>query len=127
MKLPIKGFEGLYSVTDRGVVSSEDRTIALFVKGKETLRKRKGGAISHRINGRGYVMVNLWKDGVMYTRNVHRLVGEAFINNPLNKPEINHIDGDQTNNHIANLEWCSRSENALHSINILKRWPGIKV
>lgn len=51
-------------------------------------------------------------DGKYYS--IHRLVGSYFINNDLNKPEINHKDGNKLNNNVDNLEWCTRSENMKH-------------
>lgn len=64
----------------------------------------------------GYVSVTL--SGQRSYR-VHRLVAEAFLPNPENKPEVNHIDGNKQNNNVSNLEWVSKSENAIHSHNVL--------
>ena len=61
---------------------------------------------------KGYVCVDI--KGKKYK--VHRLIAEAFLPNPEHKPQINHIDGDKTNNKISNLEWCTNSENAIHAI-----------
>lgn len=75
--------------------------------------KRTNRILSQGDSG-GYPMVVLC-DGSMHSRKVHRLVAEAFVPNPHNKPEINHIDGCKTNNNVDNLEWCTRSENIKHA------------
>ena len=60
-------------------------------------------------------MVTLCKDSKLFNASIHRLVADAFIENPYNKPCINHIDGNKRNNDISNLEWCTYGENALHA------------
>ena len=60
----------------------------------------------------GYLLVNLKKDKKSYTQKVHRLVGQAFIPNPNEKPTIDHIDRDKTNNNVENLRWATRRENS---------------
>ena len=67
-------------------------------------------------NKQGYNMVNLFKDGKQKTKLVHRLVAEAFIPNPDNLPQVNHIDGNKDNNNVSNLEWCSALQNNTHAI-----------
>ena len=59
----------------------------------------------------GYLIVGLYRDGKCKTVRVHRIVAKAFIDNPHNLPEINHIDEDKTNNHVENLEWCTTAYN----------------
>lgn len=99
---PIKGYEGLYEVSSTGKVKS-------FQRG--------GTKILHQnINQSGYHHVILSKGKVKKDLRVHRLVASAFIPNPLNKPEVNHIDGDKHNNNADNLEWATRKENINHSI-----------
>lgn len=68
---------------------------------------------------RGYKLVSIFENGEKKTRRVHRLVAEAFIPNPDNKPEVNHIDGDKGNNSVDNLEWATRSENEYHAYRCL--------
>lgn len=72
------------------------------------------GEVNH-----GYHRVNLFIDGKAKKYRVHRLVAMEFIDNPLNKENVNHIDGNKLNNHIDNLEWCTASENEYHSYRVL--------
>lgn len=118
---PIKGYEGLYEVSDVGEVKALKRTIN---QGK-CHRTWEEHIVKFSVDGNGYFRTNLAKDGVNKTVKVHRLVAEAFIPNPSNLPEVNHIDGNKQNNHVENLEWCSRSENLKHAVEIgLKRLDG---
>ncbi|AXQ62742.1 HNH endonuclease [Bacteroides phage PhiCrAssBcn17] len=71
--------------------------------------------LQQRVGPRGYMMVNLSIGGKCKTFTVHRLVATAWIPNPNNKEQINHIDGDKTNNSVNNLEWCTSSQNVIHA------------
>ena len=66
----------------------------------------------------GYVRVKMTLDGRKDNRliSVHRLVTTAFIPNPDNKPDVNHIDGIKSHNYVSNLEWCTKSENIRHAM-----------
>ena len=63
----------------------------------------------------GYQRLGLRTKGKRKWFNVHRLVAQTFIPNPDNKPFVNHIDGNKSNNHVENLEWCNQSENMIHA------------
>ena len=65
----------------------------------------------------GYLFVNLCKNGIKKSHKIHRLVALAFIYNIFNKPTINHIDPDKTNNFVSNLEWATNKENTQHALN----------
>lgn len=86
------------------------------VSSKGRIKNIKTGRILTPIPDKdGYLRVHLNNDHTV--RRVHRLVGAAFIPNPDNKPQINHINGDKTDNTIENLEWCTIRENNIHALN----------
>lgn len=108
----IVGFEGFYQVSNIGSVRSLDRT----VKYKDgIIVPYKGQPLSPRDNGKGYKYISLTKNNKPHRFYIHRLVATYFIPNPLNRKEINHIDGNKGNNCVENLEWCTRSENNKHA------------
>lgn len=72
--------------------------------------------IAQSENNKGYPLSNMSKGNKRYSRATHRLVAEAFIPNPENKPQVNHIDGDKENNNVDNLEWVTAKENTKHAI-----------
>lgn len=73
--------------------------------------KRKHKYLKQTINKYGYCKVTLQKDKYKKMYSVHRLVAEAFIPNYNKLPQVNHIDGNKQNNHVANLEWCTAKHN----------------
>ncbi len=108
---PVKGYEGYYEVSLNGIVKGIDRIIV----SKKGLTRRKGHTLKTKVNNYGYIQVNLSKEGKTTTTFIHILLAKAFIPNPLNKSEVNHINGIKTDNRIENLEWVTHSENMLHA------------
>lgn len=84
----------------------------LNIKSNRILKSR----VEKNKNRYGYVVVTLWVNKQAKPYRLHRLIAKTFIENPENKPEINHIDGNKQNNDISNLEWCTSSENNIHAI-----------
>lgn len=109
---PIKGYEGLYEVSNLGRVKSLPKVV--------DLRRAKQNRVEKFLrpipDGKGYLMVWLFKDQVKKMWKVHRLVADAFIPNPHNKPQVDHINADKTNNRLCNLRWCTEKENSNNPI-----------
>lgn len=106
-------YEANYEISEEGQV-----------RNKETLQIK-----SLRYSNKGYARVTLYPSGKTYS--VHRLVADAFIENPKNLPSVNHKDGNKKNNKLSNLEWCTPKQNTRHAIDVIKTmkvadWTGIK-
>lgn len=99
----IKGYEGLYEVSNTGKVRSLERATT------------KGKILKPQIDKDGYLKCCLCKNNKKRTALIHRLVAIAFIDNPKNYPLINHKDECKNNNHIENLEWCSHQYNSTYN------------
>ena len=105
----IKGYEGLYQVSDKGRVKSLER-VTIRKNGKKLPVKER--IMKSSIDKDGYLRVALCNSkGKRKLFFVHRLVCEAFHENPDNKPCVNHIDENKTNNTASNLDWCTVVEN----------------
>lgn len=101
---PIPGYEGLYEVSDQGSIKS----LCAGRWGTTKIRKLVP-------DKDGYLTICLKKDGKYKNVKVHRLVAMAFLPNPNNYPQINHIDEVKTNNNVNNLEWCTSKYNLLYN------------
>lgn len=100
-------------------INGYDRAYRIYISGE--VLSVKSGKFLKQETSRGYKRVTLSINGKTKRFQVHRLVAMYFIENPLNKPCVNHIDGDKENNCINNLEWCTYSENEKHSYLNLKK------
>lgn len=108
----IEGYEGFYQVSSAGTVRSITRRVS---NPHRTLSFLKGKQLKVATVPRGYRLVVLQKDGRAKTFRVARLVASAFLKKPSSKIEVNHKDGVRDNDSLDNLEWVSRSQNALHA------------
>lgn len=108
--LPIKGYEGLYEVSNTGKVRSLDRMVRNS-SGNGT-KLSPGKILKQSDVGNGYLRVDLCKNGEIKHFAVHRLVASSFVKNPENLPMVNHKDENKENNSAENLEWCTAKYNS---------------
>lgn len=117
---PVVGFENLYEVSNTGKVRSVTRTYTNSRKQVRTIfgkELKADNKCTKKNTTNQYKRVTLCCDGKLIHKSVHRLVAEAFIeNNRIDRDQINHKDGDKTNNSVENLEWCTNKENIDHSV-----------
>lgn len=103
---PVVGYEGIYEVSDAGNV------------------RRSGRVLKFKKHTRGYRQVTLWKYGEAKYPLVHTLVAAAFIGPCPDGYEVNHINGAKADNHLANIEYVTRSENHIHRARVLGKCVG---
>lgn len=125
----VKGYEGLYQVSNFGNVKSlkriqqyryADKGVRERIVNEKLLRPAPTGK-------KHYLSVSLYKDGKSCTKAVHRLVAEAFIPNPLGLMQVNHKDEDKSNNSANNLEWCTCKYNINYGSGNSRRSTTMKV
>lgn len=112
IRIPIPGYDSLYSADSNGTVLSHAKN------------NRPARTLISSANSFGYHFVSLCKDGICRKALLHRLIAQAFVPklDPL-ATDVNHIDGDKSNNTVANLEWCTRSYNIQHAYRLGLRRP----
>lgn len=119
--LPIPGYEGHYEVSEAGRIRSLDRYVEHSRSGRQFVA---GRVLVARIDRKGYWRLTLSLDGHVKCWAVHRALMAAFMPRPdWQQMHVNHKDGVTTNNSLQNLEWCTASENRLHSYRVLGTRP----
>lgn len=107
----ISEFAGYYQISNMGRV----KRIADYSNQNKSWKLKEPKILKPRLHNNGYLRVMLSVNGKHYDRYIHRLEAIEFLDNPNNYGEINHIDGDKTNNNLGNIEWCNRSYNNKHA------------
>ena len=110
--MPIIGYEGSYKVSNFGNIKSLKRVVKNSLNGTRVVKEK---ILKLQKDKDKYLSVGLCRNSIMKTFKVHRLVAQAFIVNPLNKPQVNHINGTKIDNRVENLEYVTARENTQHS------------
>lgn len=114
----IVGYEGHYQVSNTGQIKSLARKIWYESKGrvKAHFKLRAEKILAQRVGTTGYLQISLCLESERKLVSLHRVMAEAFVPNPENKPEVNHKDTNKLNNTIQNFEWMTHAENMAHSL-----------
>lgn len=113
----VRGYEGRYKISNKGRLKSVD----IIVPFGSRFRKIPSKIKKYCLNNSGYCYVDLYSGKrIRKKATIHKLVAIAFLNNPNEYTEVNHIDGDKLNNNSENLEWCSRQYNQQHMVKLKK-------
>lgn len=111
----VKGFKGLYKISNLGRILSCKRVINKNNGRKMTVKEKIRKPI---ISNCGYEIIYLHKNGSYKIKSIHRLVAEHFLNRNNKRTQVNHKDGNKLNNRVSNLEWCTAKENINHSFSL---------
>lgn len=122
---PIIGYEEYYEVSNFGNVKRLKREIPHISNSKRVFQER---LLTPSLEKKGYLKIRITKNNKLCSFKIHRLVASHFIYNEFNLEQVNHIDGNKSNNHYTNLEWVSNRENINHyrlSTNKTSKYPGV--
>jgi len=114
---PVENYETQYEVSSHGRIRSLNRLIKTGIRHSD-YRETKGKLLKLNLKRNGYLSVDLSNEGKVKTMTVHRIVANAFLQND-SKPQVNHKNGNKTDNRVTNLEWATRSENQTHRFKVL--------
>lgn len=115
----VKGYEDCYEVSNLGNVRSVTRKVERTnPAGGKSFYIYKSKMLKSCITNKGYLRLGLYLNDVKNNHQIHRLVASAFVDNPDNKEQVNHINAIKTDNRAENLEWVNNYENFRHSVKL---------